>query len=112
MAVQTVTGPIPVEALRRTLMHEHLFIAFTGAEYDPLAVFGRAAFIAEAARRLRQLREEHGVHSFVDPCPIELGRDAAMMKEISEKSGMHVICTTGFYFEAMGLPTYTNLRKF
>ena len=37
--VNTVTGPIPVTALGRTLMHEHLFIAFHGAEYDPLAVF-------------------------------------------------------------------------
>ena len=97
MMVQTVTGPIPVERLGRTLMHEHLFIAFAGAEFDPTAVFDRAAFIAEAVRRLVQLRTEHGVRSFVDPCPIELGRDVTVMKEISEKSGMHIICTTGFY---------------
>jgi phosphotriesterase-related protein len=110
MNVQTVTGAIPVETLGRTLMHEHLFIAFPGAEYDPLAVFDRAGFIAEAAHRLRQLREEHGVRSFVDPCPIELGRDAAMMAEISERSGMNIICTTGFYFEEMGLPPYWRAR--
>ena len=97
--VNTVTGPIPVSALGRTLMHEHLFIAFHGAEYDPLATFDRAAFIAEAVRRLVELREAHGVRSFVDPCPIELGRDVGMMREISEKSGVHVVCTTGFYFE-------------
>jgi phosphotriesterase-related protein len=108
--VQTVTGAIPVESLGRTLMHEHLFIAFPGAEYDPLAVFDRAGFIAEAVRRLKQLREEHGVRSFVDPCPIELGRDAAMMAEIAERSGMNVVCTTGFYFEAMGLPVYWRAR--
>jgi phosphotriesterase-related protein len=110
MKVQTVTGAIPVETLGRTLMHEHLFIAFPGAEYDPLAVFDRAGFIAEAVRRLKQLREEHGVRSFVDPCPIELGRDAAMMAEIAERSGMNVVCTTGFYFEAMGLPVYWRAR--
>jgi phosphotriesterase-related protein len=110
MNVQTVTGAIPVESLGRTLMHEHLFIAFPGAEYDPLAVFDRSGFIAEAVRRLKQLREEHGVRSFVDPCPIELGRDAAMMAEIAERSGMNVVCTTGFYFEAMGLPVYWRAR--
>ena len=108
--VQTVTGAIPISALGRTLMHEHLFIAFAGAEFDPTASFDRAAFIAEAARRLRELREVHGVSSFVDPCPIELGRDAAMMKEISEQSGVHIICTTGFYFEEMGLPPYWRAR--
>ena len=110
MPVQTVTGPIALDALGRTLMHEHLFIAFPGAEFDPLARFDRTTFVAEAVRRLRQLRIEHGVRSFVDPCPIELGRDAALMREIAEKSEMNVVCTTGFYFEEMGLPVYWRAR--
>ena len=106
MQIQTVLGPIGLDELGRTLMHEHLFIAFPGAEFDPTATFDRPAFIAEAVRRLTQLRVEHGVRSFLDPCPIELGRDAAMMAEIAEQSEMNVVCTTGFYFEAMGLPVY------
>ncbi len=110
MQVQTVTGSIPLSALGRTLTHEHLFIAFSGAEFDPTAIFDRAGFVAEAVKRLRQLREEHGVRSFVDPCPIELGRDAGMMKEIAEKSEMNVVCTTGFYFEMLGLPFYWRAR--
>jgi phosphotriesterase-related protein len=110
MQVQTVTGPIGLDQLGRTLMHEHLFIAFPGAEFDPLAVFDRSAFVAEAVRRLSQLRTEHGVRTFVDPCPIELGRDAVLMREISEKSEMNVVCTTGFYFEEMGLPVYWRAR--
>lgn len=110
MQVQTVLGPIAADNLGRTLMHEHLFIAFPGAEFDPSAKVDRAAFIAEAVKRLRQLRQEHNVHTFVDPCPIELGRDPAMMVEISDKSGMNIICTTGFYFEAMGLPVYWRAR--
>jgi phosphotriesterase-related protein len=110
MQIQTVTGAIGPDQLGRTLMHEHLFIAFPGAEFDPAASFDRSGFVHEAVRRLRQLREEHGVRSFVDPCPIELGRDAALMREIAEKSEMQVICTTGFYFEMMGLPVYWRAR--
>lgn len=110
MMVQTVTGPIPVERLGRTLMHEHLFIAFPGAWFDPLAKFCRAELVEEAVRRLTQLRQEHNVHTFVDPCPIELGRDVALMKEVSEKSGMQLICTTGFYYEERGLPFYWRRR--
>ena len=109
--VNTVTGPIPAAQLGRTLMHEHLYLAFPGAEYDPLAVFDRPEFVAEAVRRLVELREAHGVRSFVDPCPIELGRDAALLREISEKSGMQIICTTGFYFEELGLPAYWRVRE-
>lgn len=110
MQVQTVLGPIATDDLGRTLMHEHLFIAFPGAEFDPSAKVDRAAFIAEAVRRLRQLRREYDVRTFVDPCPIELGRDPAMMAEISDKSEMNIVCTTGFYFEAMGLPVYWRAR--
>ena len=110
MQVQTVTGAIDVGSLGRTLMHEHLFIAFHGVEFDPTAVMDRPAFVAEAVKRLKELRQVHGVRSFVDPCPIELGRDAGLMKEIAEKSEMQVICTTGFYFEEMGLPIYWRAR--
>ena len=56
MNVQTVTGPIGLDQLGRTLMHEHLFIAFPGAEFDPSAQFDRTEFVSEAVRRLRQLR--------------------------------------------------------
>ena len=110
MQVQTVTGSIDLGQLGRTLMHEHLFIAFPGAEFDSSAMFDRAGFVAEAVKRLRALRVDHGVRTFVDPCPIELGRDAALMAEIAEKSEMNVVCTTGFYFEAMGLPVYWRAR--
>ena len=110
MQVQTVTGSIRLDQLGRTLMHEHLFIAFPGARFDSSADFDRGAFITEAAKRLTQLRVEHGVRSFVDPCPIELGRDVTMMAEIAERSEMNIICTTGFYFELMGLPVYWRAR--
>lgn len=111
MIVQTVTGPIPTERLGRTLMHEHLFIAFPGASYDPRAKFDRTVLIKDAVQRLIALRLEYGVHTFVDPCPIELGRDATLIKEISERSGMQIVCTTGFYYEEMGLPSYWRARS-
>ena len=55
--------------------------------------FDRAGFVAEAVQRLRQLRDEHGVRSFVDPCPIELGRDAGTdagnFREVRNECGLH-----------------------
>lgn len=106
---QTVLGPVPVGELGRTLMHEHLYIAFLGAELERDG-YSRRAFVNEAVARLKELRQ-HGVRTFVDPCPIELGRDPLLMAEISERAEMHVICTTGFYFEALGLPIYWRHRS-
>ncbi|MGR3425067.1 MAG: phosphotriesterase family protein [Sagittula sp.] len=106
MKIQTVHGPIESGDMGRTMFHEHLLIMYPGAEYDSTITFDREALIAEAGRRLKQLREEHGVVSFVDPCPIELGRDADAMRRISDLSGLNIVCTTGFYFQPLGLPPY------
>lgn len=101
--IQTVTGAIEPEELGRTLMHEHLFVAFHGAEFDPAAQTDKAWVAAQAVRSLNALKA-HGVRSFVDPCPIELGRDVRLMAEIAERAEMQIVCTTGFYHEAAGLP--------
>jgi phosphotriesterase-related protein len=110
MQVQTVTGAIPLERLGRTLMHEHILVSFDGTQYDPTVTFDRAGLVKEAVRRLTQLRVEHGVDTFVDPCPIELGRDVTLMKEVSERSRMQIVCTTGFFFADMGVPAYWRYR--
>ena len=53
-----------------------------------------------------------GFRTFVDPCPIELGRDPELYAEISARSGMRIVCTTGFYTEHLssGLPFYWRAR--
>jgi phosphotriesterase-related protein len=55
---------------------------------------------------------DHGVRTFVDPCPIELGRDPELLAEISQRSGMQIVCATGFYHEhgAAGIPYYWRQR--
>jgi phosphotriesterase-related protein len=107
--VQTVLGPIPVAELGRTLIHEHLYIAFPGAELENDG-FNRRAFVDDAVRRMKDL-VALGVKSLVDPCPIELGRDPELMAEVAQRSGINVICTTGFYFEQLGLPVYWRYRS-
>src|SRR5437764_4288816 len=44
--------------------------------------------------------------------PIDLGRDAELLAEISDKSGMHIVCATGFYHEhdGAGIPYYWRQR--
>jgi phosphotriesterase-related protein len=109
--INTVCGKVSVDELGRTLMHEHLYLAFPGAEFDPSAKFEGKTFVTEAARRLRELRKDWRVKTFVDPCPIELGRDPRMMKEVSERSEVNIVCTTGFYYERMGIPIYWRSRS-
>ena len=102
-AVQTVTGRVRPEALGRTLVHEHVLIGFPGWNLDPFAPrFVRAETMARAVDQLQELRDL-GVGTFVDPCPMDLGRDVEFLAELSQKSGLQIVCTTGAYFEAEGI---------
>ena len=101
--VQTVTGPSPVATLGRTLVHEHLITAMPGWDMDALAPpFDRGAAMKNAIEGLRRL-QDHGVETFLDPCPMDLGRDVRFAAEVADATGMRVICTTGAYFEAAGI---------
>ena len=100
--VQTVTGPVDGADLGRTLVHEHIRISYNGEELDPTYAWDRADTVERAVDKMGELLDA-GFRTFVDPCPIELGRDPELYAEISSRSGMHIVCTTGFYTEHLGL---------
>jgi len=104
--VQTVGGSCAPEELGTTLMHEHLMIGWPG--WEAHGVEDRAARRERTALCVERMRELHalGVRTFVDPCPIDLGRDVELMAEVAEKSGVRIICATGFYKEDQGAPAY------
>jgi phosphotriesterase-related protein len=105
-AVQTVTGVADPAQLGRTLIHEHVLIGFPGWDLDAKAPpFKRAEAMARGIDQMQALGDL-GVGTFVDPCPMDLGRDVEFLAELSQRSGMRIICTTGAYFEAEGI-TYT-----
>lgn len=108
--VNTVLGPIEPEALGLTLMHEHVYIGWPGWDKDSTVRFDREGLIERGARALDELKQV-GVQSFVDPCPMDLGRDPLLLAEVSRRSGMNVICATGLYYERLGIPTYFRLRS-
>jgi phosphotriesterase-related protein len=109
--VQTVLGPVPVTELGRTLVHEHVLIAPPGSLLDVSVPFDRGEVIARAVAAFEDLKR-HDVTTFVDPCPIELGRDPGILAEVSRQSGLNVICATGFYVErdSTGIPAYWRER--
>ncbi len=104
--VQTTTGPAPLGDLGRTLIHEHVLVGFPGWELDAKAPpFVRSEVMARAVDQMHELLEL-GVRTFVDPCPMDLGRDVEFLADLSQRSGMRIVCTTGAYFEEAG-QTYT-----
>lgn len=108
--VQTVLGPVPVDSLGLTLMHEHLLIGWPGWQYDVAApAQSRSEWVRVCTERMLELKS-YGVQTLVDPCPMDLGRDVELMVEVSRNSGVHIICATGLYKEDQGSPPYFKFR--
>jgi phosphotriesterase-related protein len=109
----TVLGPISPDELGVTLMHEHFALGLPGWHADEtMAPYDREAIESMGLRVLSDIKAV-GVNSFVDATPCDIGgRDAAMMKKLSEISGVHIIASTGLYYEKDGGAAYFKFRRF
>lgn len=109
--VNTVTGAIDVGRLGRTLVHEHFVFGYPGFAGDiTLGAQDRHEIVhtcVAVAERVRQ----HGVRSVIDVTPNDCGRDPELLREISERSGVQIICATGYYYEGEGAPAYFKFRS-
>ncbi|OFV86649.1 MAG: hypothetical protein A3J75_06095, partial [Acidobacteria bacterium RBG_16_68_9] len=109
--VPTVLGPCRTSDLGVTLMHEHLLVGWPGWDHDTAGRrLGRAETRRLCVDRMLELKEL-GLSTFVDPCPIDLGRDVELLAEVAQATGIHIICATGFYKEDQGAPTYFKFRS-
>ena len=109
--VHTVTGPISVDDLGVTLMHEHVLIGYPGWEADTLSPGpNRREMIAIAVDNIQSM-QAHGIRSMLDPCPNDLGRDVELAAEVAARAGFHIICATGLYKEDEGGAAYWHFRR-
>ena len=102
--VNTVLGPMPAADLGRTLVHEHVLVGFPGWFMDARRpAFNRREAVERVVDAFQELHG-HGVRTVIDPCPMDLGRDVEICAEVSQKTGINLICATGAYVEDMGIP--------
>jgi phosphotriesterase-related protein len=104
--VNTVLGKVSADSLGKTLMHEHFVFGYPGFDGDcTLGGFDweKALIIGlDAAKELKK----RGVKTVVDATTNETGRNPELYKEIAERTGLQIICSTGYYFEGEGAPPY------
>jgi phosphotriesterase-related protein len=97
--VNTVRGPVDVDELGQTLMHEHIFVLST--EY--LDNYGKGAWwdeefrVADAITKLNAAAAK-GVRTIVDPTVWGIGRYIPRIQRIAaEVPDLHIIAATGMY---------------
>ena len=106
--IQTVTGEIDKVDLGKVLMHEHIscrslpfYNAFNSSWLD------KSNLKNLVVDTLITLKQKYGLNLMVDATPIDLGRDAILLKEVSLLSGVKIVASTGFYY-LNSIETFNN----
>ncbi len=109
--VNTVLGPISPSEMGVTLPHEHLCFGYPGwegdrtiAPFDPEVLIGNGADLLEGLKAL-------GLGTYVDATPNDCGRQPEILREVSRRTGVHIVCSTGYYYEGEGAPVYWKFRS-
>jgi phosphotriesterase-related protein len=99
--VETVRGPVELEQLGPTLMHEHVFVLDPEALDNYGRLWGESYWdeevrVASAIAKLRRLRAG-GIHTIVDPTAIGLGRCIPRIQRINAEVDLNILVATGVY---------------
>lgn len=95
--IHTVCGEISTKELGCTLLHEHLVATDWNVRMGIPGWLDFEAVCREVGEKLRVISQQYGIHTIGDLSTWGLGRDVNIMRRISEISGVHVFCATGFY---------------
>lgn len=97
--INSVLGPLDTSQLGPTLCHEHVVVTYsTGLPFIYPEVYDRRKTMQQAAHHLGEAYN-HGMRTIVDMTTPDLGRDIRLVAEVSRRSGMQIIATTGNWTE-------------
>ncbi|MAG34076.1 MAG: phosphotriesterase-related protein [Deltaproteobacteria bacterium] len=108
--VETVTGPLSVDALGATLIHEHVVTGMPGWDTDANAPRWKRHDMMQIAKDKIGEMQDAGIRSMVDPCPSDLARDIEFSAEISQATAFPIVAAAGLYNEFFGLTAYWKMR--
>lgn len=94
--VDTVTGPIDLDDIGPTLMHEHVFVLSAEILQNFGEYWETDERIADAVTKLTELRSR-GITTIVDPTVIGLGRYLPWVQQVAEQVDINIVAATGIY---------------
>jgi phosphotriesterase-related protein len=94
--VETALGPVAVEALGQTLMHEHVFVLDGEIERNYPGRWNEQVRVEDAVAKLNEVATR-GVRTVVDLTVLGLGRYVPRVRQIAERVDVNIVVATGLY---------------
>lgn len=95
-AIMTVNGPIPAAETGTTLIHEHVFLDWSGADSIRPEQWDNEEAFRVILPELREM-QAFGVKTFFECTPNYLGRNPLLLRRLADSTGLHIITNTGYY---------------
>lgn len=102
--IRTVLGDIDPGDAGVMLTHEHIIYANPGADLDHNTLYDIDEVSTTVGASLDDTKARYGLGTMVDLTASELGRNPAVLKATAEKTSVHIVGTTGFFPERIGIP--------
>jgi phosphotriesterase-related protein len=96
-SVETVLGPVDVDDLGVTLVHEHVLVDWIGAEWTNRDRYDTEAVVRVVLPHLGRARDL-GVRTLLECTPAYLGRDVRLLERLArETAPLNILTNTGYY---------------
>lgn len=99
MTLKTVLGDVELQQRPCTLAHEHICCYSEYLRMMSESYIDMRALEQSAVAVLSALKEKYALGLFVDCTPVNIGRNVELLRAVSEKSGVMIACSTGFYYQ-------------
>ena len=97
-AVNTVLGPVDVNDIGFTLMHEHIRESSAEVPYTFPELFDHEGDVARGVAGLSEAATE-GVGTIVDATAMDLGRDMRLLQDVAARVGLNIVAATGLWLD-------------
>jgi phosphotriesterase-related protein len=91
--IRTVNGDILKDKLGITMAHEHFIVDLDRVRKDGVSKIETVDEVVPEIKKMMEL----GVESAFEVTTNDMGRDPLKLKEISDITGLNIVCSTGFY---------------
>ncbi|MFC1899961.1 phosphotriesterase [Chloroflexota bacterium] len=95
--INSVLGLLETSQMGTTLMHEHILGSSIGIPQNYPEILDRG-YMRKIIEKLK-VAKGGGIDTVVDATTLDLGRDVNILAEASRRSGVNIICCTGWWTE-------------
>lgn len=94
--IQTIRSSIPPAKMGLTLIHEHVFLDWSGAEKTKPESWNNDSAVAVILPYLRAV-QKYGVKTILECTPNYIGRNPKLLARLADSTGLQFLSNTGYY---------------